>query len=128
MNTHRRKPCLLPTALHVSDLLVFNYIYLQIHIQRIKYYTLSIHIGPGWISRHSDSLRAGRAGDRIPVCARFSANIQTDPGAQPASYTMSTVSFPGVKRPERGVDHPPPSRAEVKERVELYLYSPHGLS
>jgi len=23
-----------------------------------------------------------------------------------------------------GVDHPPPSRAEIKERVELYLYSP----
>jgi hypothetical protein len=29
----------------------------------------------------------------------------------------------GVKRPGRGVDHPPPSSAEVKERVELYLYS-----
>ena len=31
---------------------------------------------------------------------------------------------PGVKRPERGVNHLPPSSAEVKERVELYLYSP----
>jgi hypothetical protein len=37
---------------------------------------------------------------------------------------MDTGSFPGVKRPGRGVDHPPPSSAEVKERVELYLYSP----
>jgi hypothetical protein len=37
-------------------------------------------------------------------------------------------SFPGVKRPERGVDHPPPSSAEVKERVELYIYSPSGPS
>jgi hypothetical protein len=36
------------------------------------------------------------------------------------------VSFPGVKRPGRGVDHPPPSSAEIKERVELYLYSPMG--
>ena len=35
------------------------------------------------------------------------------------------VSFPGVTRPERDVDHPP-STAEVKERVELYLYSPSG--
>jgi hypothetical protein len=26
----------------------------------------------------------------------------------------------GVKRPGRGVDHPPPSSAEVKERIELY--------
>ena len=38
-------------------------------------------------------------------------------------YNGYRVSFPGVKRPGRGVDHPPPSRAEVKERVELYLYS-----
>jgi len=27
---------------------------------------------------------------------------------------MGTRSFPGVKRPGRGVDHPPPSSAEVK--------------
>ena len=26
----------------------------------------------------------------------------------------------------RGVDHPPPSSAEVKETVQLYLYSPSG--
>jgi hypothetical protein len=37
-------------------------------------------------------------------------------------------SFPGVKRPGRCVDHPPPSSAEVKVRVELYLYSPSGPS
>ena len=28
----------------------------------------------------------------------------------------------------RGVDHPSPSSAEVKERVELYIYSPSGLA
>ena len=27
-------------------------------------------------------------------------------GAHPASYTLVTGSFPGVKRPRRGVDHP----------------------
>jgi hypothetical protein len=37
-------------------------------------------------------------------------------------------SFPGVKRLDRGVDHPPPSIAEVKERVQLYHYSPSGPS
>jgi len=35
---------------------------------------------------------------------------------------------PGEKRPGRGADHPPPSTAELKERVELYPYSPPGLS
>jgi hypothetical protein len=59
------------------------------------------------------------AGDRIPAGARFSAPVQTGPGAHPASYTMGTGSFQGVKRPGRGVDHPPLSGAEVKERVEL---------
>ena len=56
--------------------------------------------------------------------AKFSAPVQTDLGAYPASYAMDTGSFPGVKRPERDVEHPPQSSAEVKERVELYLYSP----
>ena len=37
----------------------------------------------------------------------FSAPVQTDPGANPASYTMDTGSFPGVKRPGSGADHPP---------------------
>ena len=43
-------------------------------------------------------------------------------------YNGYPVPFQGVKRPGRGVDHPPPSSAEVKERVELYLYSPSGPS
>ena len=46
--------------------------------------------------------------------------------AHPASCTTGTGSFPVVKRPERGVDNPPPSSAEVKEIVELYLYYPSG--
>ena len=55
--------------------------------------------------------------------ARFSAPDQTGPGAHSASYTMCTESFLGVKRPGRDIHHPPVSSAEVKERVELYLYS-----
>ena len=58
----------------------------------------------------------------------FSASVQTDTGAYPASWKMGTGSFPGAKRPKRGVDHPPPSSAQVKERVELYLYSLSGSS
>ena len=40
---------------------------------------------------------------------RFSAPVQTGCGAHPASCTMGTASFPGVKRPGSGADHPPPS-------------------
>ena len=54
---------------------------------------------------------------------RFSVPIQTGSGAHPTSYTMGNGSVPGVKRPGRGVDHPPPSSAEVKQKVELYLCS-----
>ena len=43
-------------------------------------------------------------------------------------YNGYWVSTPGVKRPGRGVDHPPVSSAEVKERLELCLYSPSGPS
>jgi hypothetical protein len=51
--------------------------------------------------------------------ARFSSPVQTGPGAHPASYTMGTGFFAEVKRPGRGVDHPTPSSAEVKESVKL---------
>jgi hypothetical protein len=51
----------------------------------------------GQRSRYSDWLLAGRYGDRIPVGARFSAPVQTGPGTHPASCTMGTGSFPGVK-------------------------------
>jgi hypothetical protein len=47
---------------------------------------------------------------------------------QPASYTMRIVSFPGLKRPGSGVEHPPIARAEVNERVKLYFYSPSAPS
>jgi len=59
---------------------------------------------------------------------KFFVPVQTGPRVHPASYTIGTGSLPGVKRPGRGVDHPLPSSAEIKERVELYLYSTSGLS
>jgi hypothetical protein len=57
--------------------------------------------------------------------ARFSAPFQTDPGATSASYKIGTK---GLKRPGLGVDHPPLSSAEVKERIALYLHSTSGPS
>jgi len=43
-------------------------------------------------------------------------------GAHQASCTMGNRSFPGVKKPEHGVNHPAIS-PEFKIRTELYLYS-----
>jgi hypothetical protein len=84
--------------------------------------------GPGYLSRYCNSLRAGRSGDRIPMGAIFSAPARTDSEAHPASYTIGTGCFPGVKRRGRGVDRQPQFNSEVKERVQLYLYSPFGPS
>ena len=50
------------------------------------------------------------------------------PGTHPSSWTWIPRLFPGVKRPGRCVNHPPSCSSEVKERVELYLYSPSGPS
>jgi len=46
--------------------------------------------------------------------ARFSSPVQSGSGTHPASYAMGTGSFPGVKRPGRGVDYPSPSNDEVE--------------
>jgi hypothetical protein len=53
--------------------------------------------GPGSSVGIATALRAGRSGDRIPVEARFSAPVQSGPGAHPASFTIDTGSFLGVK-------------------------------
>jgi hypothetical protein len=54
--------------------------------------------------------------------ARFSVFIQTSPGAYPASCTVDTGLFPGVKRLRSSINHLPSCSAEVKERVVLYHY------
>ena len=77
--------------------------------------------GPGWLSRYNDSPR-----DRIPVQARFSAPVRTDPGAHPASSKRGL--FPGDKATGAWGWLPAPSSAEAKERVELYLYCSCGSS
>jgi hypothetical protein len=69
------------------------------------------------LSRYSDSLRAGRSDDQIPVGARFSVPVQTGPGAQPASCTMGTGSFRGVKRSGRDTDHPSHLAPRLKKEL-----------
>ena len=57
--------------------------------------------------------------------ARFSAPVQTGPGAHPGSCTMGTGSSPGVS--DWGVTLTPhPFQCGGQERVQLYLYSPYG--
>ena len=55
--------------------------------------------------------------------ARLSAPVQTGPGAHAACCTWGTELFLEVKRQVRGVNNPVPCSVEVKERVQLYLYS-----
>ena len=76
---------------------------------------------PGYFSRYSDSLRAGLSEDRIPVGARFSAPVQTGPESHLASNTMSNGSFPGEKRPGRGVNHPPHLAPRLNKSTAISL-------
>lgn len=56
--------------------------------------------------------------------AGFCAPVRTDHGAHPSSYTVGTGSCLWVKTCGH-VDHPPPSGAKIKERIELYIH-PHS--
>jgi hypothetical protein len=49
----------------------------------------------------------------------------TDPDLHWGPYDAHRVFFPRVKRPDSGVNHPPPPSAKVKERVELHLCFPY---
>ena len=61
--------------------------------------------------------------------ARYSTPIQTSSSAHSASCTIGNGSLSlGVKWPGCGNNHKPSYSAKVKERVELYLHSPSGLS
>jgi len=74
--------------------------------------------GPVWTGRKSRPHR-----DLIPDCpARSQSLYRLSYPAHQASYAVGIGLFPEIKRPGRGVNHPPPSSAEVKERVELYFF------
>ena len=95
---------------------------------QISFYCAMCHKVGRYSSVSAESLQAGRSENRIPEVARYFAILQTGPGANSASYTMRTGFFPGKKRSELCVDHPSPTNPEVKERVELCIYSLCGAS
>jgi len=77
---------------------------------------------------YSDSLRAGRSGDQIPVWGEIFRSRPDLPWGPPSLlYNGYRVSTGG--KGARAWSWPrTPSSAEVKERVEVYLYSPSGPS
>jgi len=121
---------LLPTTVHTLQYVVTIIRVCFILLWGTYYLYLYVDATMGRDSSVGIATRYGLDGPGIESRwgTRLSAPVQTDPGAHPASYTMGTGSLLGVKRPKRGVDHPPASSAEVKENVELYLYSPFGPS
>ena len=72
-------------------------------------------------------LRARRPGDRIPVEQRFFAALQTGLGAHAAFCTRGNMSFPGVKRPRCGADHPPHLAPRLKKEYSYSSTPPLGL-
>ena len=63
------------------------------------------------------------------LCRRyFSHPSRPSLGPPGLPYNDYQLSFPGVKRPGRGVNRFLPSSSEVKERVQLCLYSSSGPS
>jgi hypothetical protein len=54
----------------------------------------------------------------------FPSILAPRPNRPPVQWALGL--FPGVKWPGRGINHPHPSSVEVKEKVELYVYSSFG--
>ena len=88
------------------------------------------------------TLKVGRDG-AVSITTRYGLNgagIESRWGPEFPHFSIRTlgptqppiqwvpVFSPEVRRPVRGVDNPPPSGAEVKDRIELYPYSPSWTS
>jgi len=57
---------------------------------------------------------------------KFSAPVQTSLGTHPTSCTVGTGSFPEVKKPGRGVVHPPHLASRLKKEKSYTSTLPIG--
>ena len=64
--------------------------------------------------------------DRIPVWTIFSAPVQIDSGAHPASCKICTEFSRGKMRPQRASDHSTPCSAAVMEQYSYNSTQPLG--
>ena len=83
---------------------------------------------PGYLSRYSDSLRAGRSGDRIPVGGEIFRTRPDRPWGPPSLIYDGYRVFPGIKAAVALFWPPTTSKAKVEGRVDLYICSSSGPS
>jgi hypothetical protein len=83
----------------------------------LRYETITItNDGVGLRCRYNDSLRAGRSGDRIHLVGEiFRTRPDRSWGPSRHQYNVRRISFHWVKRPGRGVDHPPIQSPRLKK-------------
>ena len=94
----------------------FSVDYLALKQLRCLLYTKQLHCRLSYIKTNSLSVTVGQKFFRTRPGRPWGP-----PGLQCNWYRDS---FPEVKRPGRGIKHPLPCSADVKERAEIYLYSP----
>jgi len=91
----------------------------------LNFYFVQVHAGSqhsvvGIVTHHGlDGLGSNRS--KIKT---FSTHPDQPWGPPSLLYNGYWVILPGVKQLGHGINHPRPSSTKVKERVELYLYSP----
>jgi len=85
---------------------------------------INLNSGPGSEVGIATAYELDGPGDRNPVGASFSAPVQTGLEAHPASCTMGTGSFPGV-RCGRGVTLTPHPLLVQRSKIEYSYTSTH---
>jgi hypothetical protein len=85
----------------------------------LVFYQITVIEGAGIVQWYSAGLQAAWSGVRVPLGDGISLFTTTVPNGYQGLFPW------GEKRERREADHSPPSSADVKEWVELYLHSPN---